>query len=42
VPLVTTTPDNFDALLTTTTQARHKTLVDNIHASTPTLMFLND
>jgi hypothetical protein len=41
VPLVTTTPDNFDALLTTTTQARQRILVDNIHDSTPTLMFYN-
>jgi hypothetical protein len=40
MPLVTTTPDNFDALLTTTTQLRRKTLVDNIHNATPLLMFL--
>lgn len=41
MPLVSTAPDNFDALLTTTTQARRRVLVDNIHNSTPTLMFLD-
>lgn len=41
MPLVTTTPDNFDALLTTTLQSRQQVLVDNIHNSTPFLAFID-
>lgn len=41
MPLTSGGPSNFDAVLTTTLQARREGLVDNIHDSLPALMFMD-